>query len=492
MRRLSLWAQIAVALVVMAVPLLFLYRMSGMDGRFTPRSWAETEGLVRYLAGDYRGAARAYRARLKQIVAERRERIDPAYAALLEGRFADARSHAERQLAAEFSTGAALTLAEVALAGNESDQALASLQRVLEDQPENYDALLLAAVAHARLGHNGDAIDLMIRALRQDRVERRITSFLTIMETAGELGARSDRPECLLAHLHRYLRIYDASEGAVAVRHARRAIATGDRADAAWVTIGVVYTKQGKTADALDAFHEAARVNPRNAEALRWLVSHYSDRGDLLNEVRFAKAAFEASPTDPPNSKLLHVVLVGRLGDFRQARQLYAAAVTAHPDSAVLWGKLGQTQWQLGEFEAALESGRRAAALDPARAEYLTDQVWALTSMQRIEPARELAERAASLDPDGSDALYALGYVYAQLHRLAEATRVMEHWITIEPRPTAGRLLLLCGLYRYAADFPRENECLRAVLRIEPKNQEAIRFLRDVELNLPPQPGARS
>jgi len=491
MRRFSLRAQIAVALVVMAVPLLFLYRMSGMDGRFTPRSWAETEGLIRYLAGDYRGAARAYRARLKQLVAERREHIDPAYAALLEARFADARSHAERQLAGEFSADAALTLAEVALAGNEPDQALASLQRVLEPQPENYDALLLAAVAHSRLGHHGDAIDLMIRALRQDRVERRITSFLTIMETAGELGARSDRPECLLAHLHRYLRIYDASEGAVAIRHARRAIAGGDRADAAWVTIGVVYTKQGKSADAGDAFHEAARLNPRNAEALRWLASHYSDRGDLVNELRFARAAFEAAPTDTPNAMRLHVVLEGRLGDFRQARQIYAAAIATHPDSAVLWGKLSRTQFQLGEFDAALESGRRGAALDPARADYLVDQAWALLSLQRLEPARELVERAASLDPDRSETLYALGYVYAQLHRLAEARRVMERWVTVEERPTADHLLLLCQLYRHAADFPRTNACLRTVLRIEPKNQEAIRFLRDVELNLPPRSGAR-
>jgi tetratricopeptide (TPR) repeat protein len=491
MRRLSLRAQIAVALLVMAVPLLLLHRISEMDGRFVPRSWAEAEGFVRYLSGDYRGAARAYRARLKQLVADKREHIDLASAALLEDRFGDARSHAERQLAKEFSPDAALTLAEVHLAMNEPAQALPGLQRVLEAQPEDYDALLLAAVANARLGNDGHAVDLLIRALRQDRVERRITTFLAIMEITGELGARPVRPECLLAHLHRFLRIYDAGEGAIAVRHAKRAVANGDRADAAWVVIGVVFTKQGKTEQAVEAFHEAARLNPRNAEALRWLAIHYSDRGDVVNELRFAKAAFEAGPTDAPNAKLLHVVLVERLGDFHQARQLYASALAGHPDDPGLWGKLSQAQYQLGDYPDALESGRRAAALDPARADPLVDQAWALVAMQRLEEARELVERATALDPSGLESHYALGFVYSRLHRVTDATRVMERWVQIEFPSNADRLLLLCSLYRYAADFPRTNACLRTVLRMDPKNQQAIRWMRDVEQNLAPGPGVR-
>jgi len=372
MRRLSLRARIVVALVVMAVPLLLLHRIAGMDSRFIPGSWAEAGGLVRYLTGDYRGAA-----------------------------------------------------------------------------------------------------------------------FLTILEITGELGARPVRSECLLAHLHRFLRIYDAGAGPVAVRHAKRAIGGGDRADAAWVTIGVVYTKQGKTGDAVDAFHEAARLNPRNAEALRWLVGHYSDRGDLISEMRFAKAAFEAAPTDAPNARLLQVVLAEKLGDFRQARQLYAAAVAAHPDSALLWGQLGQAQYQLGDFADALASGRRAAALAPGRADYLVDQAWALVAMQQVEAARELVERAVTLDPDGLEAHYALGFVYSRLHRVADATRVMERWVQLEPPRNADRLLLLCSLYRHATDFPRTHACLQAVLRLDPKNHSALRSMQDVELNLAPGPGAR-
>jgi len=42
----------------------------------------------------------------------------------------------------------------------------------------------------------------MIHALRQNRTERRITSFLVILETAAALdtGPSTGRPECLLAH----------------------------------------------------------------------------------------------------------------------------------------------------------------------------------------------------------------------------------------------------------------------------------------------------
>ena len=67
----------------------------------------------------------------------------------------------------------------------------------------------------------------------------------------------------------------------------------------------------------------------------------------------------------------------------------------------------------------------------------------------------------------------------------------MERWIAMELQADADRLLLLCSLYRYGTDFPRANACLRTVLRMDPKNRQAIWWLQDVEQNLAIQPGAR-
>src|SRR5205814_699459 len=76
---------------------------------------------------------------------------------------------------------------------------------------------------------------------------RRTTVFLSVRALTGELERRASasRPACLLAHLHRYLRIHDPSHATAAVRYARRAIAAGDRPDDAYVTLAIVHTKQG-------------------------------------------------------------------------------------------------------------------------------------------------------------------------------------------------------------------------------------------------------
>jgi len=492
MRFSSFRVRIVLALLVMLAPLLLLHQLSGMDGRFLPRSWSGLEGLTRYLAGDYRGAAAAYRASLKKLIASKGDHVDPAWAALVEGRLADAQARAEEQLKRGSSTDALLTLGEVALGRNEPQRVLEIVQRVLHADENEYDARLLAAVAHASLREYGAAVDSMTRALRQDRVERRPTTFLTVMENAGDLAARPDREgQCLLAHYHRYLRIFDRSEGAVAIRHARRAIAAGDQPDAAWVTIGVVYTKQDKRDLAFDAFQEAVRANPRNPEALRWLGRHYSDRGDLVNELRLKKAAFEASPGDGYYATDLHFVLTEKLGDHRQALDLYRTALTVRPADAALWGKLGEVQYQLGNFGDALDAHVRAATLAPTNPDHLVHQGWALMATDQYERALATFQRAVALDPGASEPYYALGTVYYSLARFPEATAALERSFTLNPPANSNRLVSLCGLYRRALAFERTYACLQEVLRMDPKNQQALRWMRDAEQNVASRRGTR-
>jgi tetratricopeptide (TPR) repeat protein len=479
-------ARLVLALLAMLGPVLVYHQLGGMDERLHPRSWRTTEAFARYMAGDYRGAAYAYRADLQDRVAIHREHVDPLFAALLEGRPADARSRAEEQLSRGFSADALLTLGELALADGQPQAALDTVQKVLQVERDEYDAWLLASVAYARLRQYPAAVDAMIHALRQNRTERRITSFLVILETAAELGARpsTERPECLLAHYHRYLRIYDRSEGPVAIRHARRAIAANDQPDAAWVTIGLVYRKQGKRDAAFSAYQQATRLNPRNPEAFRQLGLEYSDRGDLVNEARSYRAAFEAAPDDEYHAANLFYVLTEKLGDYQQALALYRTAVTARPDSHTLWGKVGEVEFQLGHFQDALSAQERAVSLAPGDAGHLIHEGWALRALDRPEAALAAFQRSATRDPSASEAYWGLGAAYHRLDRFPEAQNAIERSFGLKFPDPADRLMVLCGLYRRARDFPRTAACLRQMLAMDPKNPWALRWIPDVELNL--------
>jgi tetratricopeptide (TPR) repeat protein len=142
------------------------------------------------------------------------------------------------------------------------------------------------------------------RALRHWRIESRITSFLWALETTGRLTRLppGQRPACLLAHWHRYLRIFDPWQGWVAIRHAEQAIRAGDRPADAFVTIAIVRDKQGKPQATFEALMKALEIDPRNPEALLWAAKSYSERGDVANEFRVLKEAADAAP--PPTRSI--------------------------------------------------------------------------------------------------------------------------------------------------------------------------------------------
>jgi tetratricopeptide (TPR) repeat protein len=173
--------------------------------------------------------------------------------------------------------------------------------------------LFLAALAHARQGTIGEALAALNRALRYNRTETSPAVFLAALELTGEMDDAPTTSRCLLAHLHRYLRIYDSSHARIAEKYARAAIAAGDHVDAAYVTLGVIFEKTGYRRYALDAFRSGAQVNPRNVHALRGAARQHAHRGEIAEEYRFLKQAFEAAPEDP-------LVVNGYHGFLRRTR----------------------------------------------------------------------------------------------------------------------------------------------------------------------------
>src|SRR4030095_4589905 len=162
------------------------------------------------------------------------------------------------------------------------------------------------------------AISMINRALRSNETESRVTPFFKVLEVTGDLASLPDikKPLCLLAHYYRYLQIFDSSNGKIAAEYATRAIASGDQPDDAYLTLGVIYNKEGDEEMALHTFLKAMEVNPKNTEAYRLAVQIYSGRKDLLNEYRMRKAAYEMAPEDPFYSVFFSRFLAEKLGDY--------------------------------------------------------------------------------------------------------------------------------------------------------------------------------
>jgi tetratricopeptide (TPR) repeat protein len=238
----------------------------------------------------------------------------------------------------------------------------------LERQPEHADALYLSVVALARGGSYGPAIDRMNHGLRLTSLGDRAGTYLRVLELAGDLvklpGAK--QPACLLGQLHDYLRTYDPSNGALAMKYARRAIAAGDRPADAYVILSINYDRRGDHAEALRAAEAAIAADSKHAEAYRWAAVEARKRGDGILEQRMTLAAFRAAPADPFYLARLRQLFIVRLGDPHMMASLMKEAVAGDPRNALAHEYLSEAARLLGDRAGYENHARMAKSLDRA------------------------------------------------------------------------------------------------------------------------------
>lgn len=432
-------------------------------------SWPALKGLTLYLAGADAPAARAYREHF-QTYGEFGAVGGPMEAALVRGQPTLARNLAEEALRKDtHDKQALLTLGRLALDEGQGPEALALFSRVLDRFEDQLDALLLSAIAHTRTGQNGLAIDALKRALRDWRGPPRPTSFLAVLEASGDLGQRpaGPKPLCLLAHYHRFLRIFDDAQGQVAIEYAKQAIAAGDRPDDAWVTIGIIYGFWGRSEDSREALAKAVAANPRNPDALLRAALVYGESGDAVTERRLTMEAAELGGDDPYYTSGLQHYLVEKLGDYHQAREYFLRRLAKNPDSPDDLQRLGQISSLLGDQSQAIAYLRRALALRPARPEALERLARALYETGQLDEAMQMIERAIALEPRRGSAYATLGAIYVGQEKRAMAIQALERadWFGGLDITTYADL---CWLYSLEGAHERAVPCLRWVLRQQP------------------------
>ena len=453
-------------------------QLAGMGLRFFGTTTLAARALAHYLAGDYTGAARLYRDDLARWATRTPAESPPSWLVMARGDLdqAESRARAESRMAPA-DPEPILTLAEVALARRQLATAVELAGRELRLRRDDYDALLVTAVAQARQGAFPEAIEALKRALRYEQAERRRTAFLAVLEVTGELdeGAIDTRPSCLLAHLHRYLRVHDPSHADPAIRYALRAIDVGDRADDAYVTLAAIDATQGRPGRGFRRLQEALAVNPRNTAALLGAARYHGARGQLAEAYHLTRAAFDADPGDPFVFASLQGLLVDRLGDYRQALALADAAVERDAGNAEAWWRRGRVQMHLGELRQALHSYRQAARLAPPTAE-LEDSIGrVLTGLGRDAKAAAAYQRAVALDPLRASPHDGLGLLHGRARRWSDAIREYEMALMLGS-PSVG----LCELYWDTGRRSDVPACVERVLALDPDNAQGLALLEQL------------
>ena len=120
-------------------------------------------------------------------------------------------------------------------------------------------------------------------------------------------------------------------------------------------------------------------------------------------------------------------------GQLSQAEQIYRKILISHPNCAEAWYLSGLLAHQLGQSQLALEYLQRAAALDAARDIFHSSQALIDLQLGLWEEAAASYRRAVQLNPNDAENYFYLGFVLDQSGQLETASECFDQAVQIQP-----------------------------------------------------------
>ncbi|MBI1820905.1 MAG: tetratricopeptide repeat protein [Nitrospirae bacterium] len=392
-----------------------------------------------------------------------------------EGSFKEAKKLALTALEIDPSNDNALfTLSRLFFDENNFEDVLSLTNQLLERNQDHTDVLILQSAVYSKQNQYNKAIDSLNRGLRDYKGSFETESFITALKTVGELMSLPEekRPNCLLAHYHRYLRIFDISQGKIAIKYAQKAIEKNDRPDEAYMTIGLVNYKIGNYEAALENLFKAISLNHNNSRALDRISTIYADRNDLLNEYHATQNLAKSTPDDPFYT-VWHVrFLRNKLGDYQQALTVVENTLRSHPDDPQLLHQAGLTYYEMGNYTQALEFEQKAVKYDP-NTFYIHEAIGRIAEVEgRYTEAYNAYDTALKLAPFSSEVHLDLERVYEAQKRYKDA--IKEYKVAFElGEDNIYYITSFCQLYYKISEYQYAVDCFKDVLKRDPENNAA-------------------
>jgi len=316
-----------------------------------------------------------------------------------------------RSRVADDPIAAAVVRAEAAIEKKDYATAEQTLKEALKSDPKNYRAWYdLGFVLNAQ-GHADDALDAYRKSVEAD--PKVFESNLNL----GLMLARSRSPEA-----EKYLR---------AATELTPTAARDEGLARAWVSLGHVLEKS-KPHEALNAFHRAAALAPKDAEPHLSAAIIAETLGDTATaEDEFKAAADRDSKSDEAVAGLATVYMkTQRLPEAESALRKYLAldpnSVTAHVNLGRVLLAQKKNDEAVAELEAALQL--KPSDVDARR------QVAALyESNKQYDKAAAQYKALVQLSPNNGELHYWLGHSLLQQRKFQEAQPELLRAIELKP-----------------------------------------------------------
>ena len=360
--------------------------------------------------------ARQERAREALQMAEAALQLDPAnheanrvlgsiYAALSEQRRAlrpgdDPAQYAGKAVAAleksrreGFDINLELMLGRLYLGSRDYGKAIASLRRVVDDQPGYPEAAMLLSAAQEASGRAADAT--------------------VTLETALEYSPTFSRGHVRLAELYEQQRRYKDAAAAYA-----RAAAVNPRLDVT-PRQAAALINAGNAAEGRTLLEQAVKKKTPADPALLYMLAQAQRRMKDYEAVAATAQQMKSAYPDDPRAAYLSAQVLQDRGRTAEAIGAFEALIKRAPQDAGLvyeYAGLLEKGGRLPDAERAL---RDLLSRDPLDANALNSLGYLLADHgQRLDEAVDLVQRALKVEPGNPSFLDSLGWAYFQQGRI--------------------------------------------------------------------------
>lgn len=342
-------------------------------------------------------------------------------------------------------------------------EAIELYQQVLEQDPDNADALHLLGNAACQLGDSELAVSLIFRAheLFPDnlgylnslgmafRAQGQFEQSLACYVKAREMAPEAASVLFGMANTQQAMGDVDAAEanfkGALAI--------TPDFFEARY-NLANLQKSQGRLDDAIDSYRQAILLQPAFADAHHNLGSAYQDKGALDLALESYGRALEGELPETRHNMGTIYQLQGQVG---LAAESFENAIRLQPDFLPAYMALGRLLMEHDQLTDANSCFELAETIAPGNAEVMFNRGVIQTRLQQLDQARAHFERALQQRPGYVDALYNLGVVLGRQGSLSDAEACYRDVLSLD----AGHVSAQINLSELLLEAGRSAEALQ-------------------------------
>lgn len=238
-----------------------------------------------------------------------------------------------------------------------------------------------------------------------------------------------------------------------------------------WVSLGKLYSREGRMAEALVAFREANAKRPQDP----FLVSRLANALIAAQQPAEAEQHLLLAQEKHPRNPLIIFAMARVMettGRFDEAEKLFRESLVLDPRSAPAHVRLASIALKQGDISTADRELDAALKIDPRAPEASLVRGQLLESQGRLEEAAE-AYRTELRNKSGDlPAAIALSRVEGRLGRPAEQERALRDAIQSNPDSPGPYLVLALTFLQREERYPEAAELAHLSLERGPKGQE--------------------